>query len=202
MNEATFKQQAKDALSKCKIIDNKDGTVNVIGNLNINFPFQYLPKINELHGNFICIKNNSIKTLEGSPLQVIGNFVCTKCDSLQTLIGAPETVTGSFECNHCKNLETLEGAPKVTGKSFYCNNCPKLTSIEHASLSAEAEIYCFECNSLPENAKTYWLKKQEQYQYELKQKQKEQQNRISLETIKTNQSESTWKNWLQPFQLA
>ena len=43
MNKETFEEQANAVLSKCKIFDNSDGTINIKGNLKISFPLKQLP---------------------------------------------------------------------------------------------------------------------------------------------------------------
>ena len=212
MNKETFEEQVKKALSECKIIDNGDGTLDINGNLSIKFPLQHLPKIKNLIGHFSCIENNTITNLIGSPTYVSGNFYCSLCYKLKSLKGAPKYVGGDFSCFTCNALKTLEDAPQFVCGNFDCSFCNKLTifklkeNTRFGNLNASycnslktnqikpktvrGELDCSNCKSLPTNEKTYWLKKQEDYIkntiFNIK--------RNKLETIETNQEESTWKH--------
>ena len=139
MIKASFKQQAKEALSKCKIIDNNDGTIDITGDLTARFPFEYLPRIKNLNGDFNCSYNHSITNLKNSPINVSGSFYCFNCD----------------------NLKTLKGAPQKVGGSFYCHDCDSLISLKQVPFLKNGTIEYDNCKSLKPNTKPEWLKKQE-----------------------------------------
>ena len=102
-----FKRQSKAILSNCAITKNNDGTIDVIGNLKVKFPIEYLPKIRNLIGNFNCNNNQYITSLIGTPKHVSGNFYCNNCNSLTTLEGAPQTIGGNFFCAECNKLSSI-----------------------------------------------------------------------------------------------
>jgi len=195
---------AKSALSECRIINNKDGTINVIGNLKINFSLEYLPEIKILTGNFDCSENKVIKTLHGSPANVIGNFHCNNCNSLETLQGAPTYVKGDFYCNNCNSLKTLQGAPSTVSEKFCCAYCKSLETLQGAPLSVvdfncafcnkletlqgapmiiKKGFYHHHCKSLSPHEKPDWLKKEDIYK-----------KRKTLETTKNNSNDTAWHN--------
>ena len=183
MSISLFKSKANEALAKCKIKVNNDGTIDITGNLIVDFPLGYLPKINTCYGNLNCNFNEHIINLKNAPKVVTGNFSCKKCNSLKTLKGASQIVYGYFNCAACPALKTLEGAPTHVGGDFFCYNCDNLKSIQMAPTYVGGTIYYDNCNQLPLNAKSDWL-----------QKQTDDKNRKKLETITTNQAESTWKH--------
>ena len=183
MKKESFKKQATKSLSKCKITKNKNGTINVIGNLTISFPLQYLPKINKLIGNFDCSYNNHLKSLKGSPKNIIGHFDCSHCNKLETLKGAPLNVSQNFNCSLCNAIKTLEGAPKTVCGNFHCCNCLALKTLKGVPKTIGFTIYLNNCNSLPSNEITSWLKEQTI-----------SKQRANLETSSSNQAESTWKH--------
>ena len=176
-----FKAQAKTALYKCKIIDNNDGTVDIIGDLTVKFPFKYLPKIRIVTGDFNCSFNSHLKSLKGSPITVAGSFNCTFCKSLLALKGAPNTIGHSFYCNNCDSLKTLEGAPQIIKCYFNCSYCDSLTTLKNASHIGNCVFNG--CKKLSEKEKSKWFKNLEVYK-----------KRIALETSSTNQAESIWNH--------
>lgn len=103
-------------ISKFKI--NKDGTIDVKGNVNImNKNLTKLPiKFRKVTGNFYCAYNQ-LTSLEGSPKEVGGSFICAY-NQLKSLEGSPKKVGGNFNCEH-NQLTSLEGKPEEIGGSFY-----------------------------------------------------------------------------------
>ena len=92
--------------STCEITNNTDGTIDIKGDIIVNFPLKQLPRIKNLIGNFSCRYNNTITTLQGAPTNVYGNFDCSNCDKLTSLNGAPLIDTRT-------NLSNPLGLPKV-----------------------------------------------------------------------------------------
>jgi hypothetical protein len=107
-------------ISKFKV--NKDGTIDVKGNVNIsNKKLTKIPiKFRKVSGNFYCAYNE-LTSLEGSPKEVGGSFNCAY-NQLTSLEGSPEKVKGYFDCSHNK-LTSLRGAPEEIGGNFnYSHN--------------------------------------------------------------------------------
>ena len=75
--------------------------------------------IEEVTGFFDC-SNNSLTSLEGSPIIVGGFFYCYN-NNLTSLEGAPATFNGWFNCSF-NSLTSLEGAPKVVNGKFAIND--------------------------------------------------------------------------------
>lgn len=135
MSEAEIKKiktWCRNRKLKCSI--NEDGSVDIVGNVNIQktkdgeFPFRF----RRVTGNFIFHQPKPVlKTLKGGPTFVSGDYDCSG-NKLASLQGAPTEVGGSFICSY-NNLTSLEGAPIAVGGSYDCtgNNlvtlkgCPK-----------------------------------------------------------------------------
>jgi len=100
------------ALSSVKIVAiNTNGTIDIEGDLIVNFALEYLPDIRSLKGNFICCSNPYITTLEHSPSIVTGDFTCSNNPNLQSLEGSPKFVGGDFYCKCNPLLISTEGSP-------------------------------------------------------------------------------------------
>lgn len=94
---------------------NKDGTIDIEGDLEISDDFQFdkLPvKFNVANGHFIC-SSIGLKTLEGCPVYVGETFDCSY-NQLTSLYHCPKR-SGNF---HCYN--NLEKFTKDDVKS-YCD---------------------------------------------------------------------------------
>ena len=123
---------------------NDDGTVDIVGDVNINkskdgkFPI----KFGRVSGNFICncYNNYKLTTLEGGPTYVGGNYDCSS-NELTSLLGAPAKVEGYFDCRKNK-LTTLEGGPTYVGGRYNCSQ-NELTSLQGAPITVK-EGY-FDC---------------------------------------------------------
>lgn len=77
-----------------------------------------------ISGNFYCIQNSELISLEGCPKEVGGDFMI-EFNSLTNLKFSPKEVGGSYVCSYNK-LTSLEGCPEVIGSgkkvvSFSCN---------------------------------------------------------------------------------
>ena len=140
-----YTEMAKKSLSECKIEKNKNGTINTIGKLTVQFPFEYLPRIQTHTGDFICCCNNTIKTLHGVPKHIKGNFNCSNCKSLETLHGAPKSITNNFYCTDCTAIKTLQGAPKIVEGSFNCCYCTALKTLKGAPQTIGSNFFCYAC---------------------------------------------------------
>lgn len=130
MNKNQFTEEIKEAFEECQITDNNDGTVTVFGDLNVEFPLEFLPKIYYLYGNFDCSYNIYIKSLKN----------------------APKHVTGEFFCQECEQLESLKGAPVSIGGEFYYENCPKL---KRSETKKHAKRYFLEITRANKGEKTW-----------------------------------------------
>ena len=123
---------------------NKDGTIDVSGNVKISsskIPLRF----NRVSGNFNCSYNN-LTSLNGSPTEVGGNFNCEH-NNLINLSGGPKTINGDFIC--CNNrLETLYESPVYVGGNYFCyiNN---LTTLKDAPKEVGGLFYCSN-NPLPD----------------------------------------------------
>lgn len=102
---------------------NKDGTVDVFGNVFINrYGLKELPLIfRDVYGNFNCY-SNKLTTLKGSPIRVGGDFVCS-WNQLKTLEYSPTIVCGDFYCQHNKIICIEDGPAELFGE-FYSNEIP------------------------------------------------------------------------------
>jgi len=141
MQSDIFKEVASQLLSTVKIRKNNDDSIDVDGELKVEFPFIYLPKIRILNGNFDCSFNKYITSLIGSPLLVGGHFRCNDCVLLTTLIGSPLIVDVDFWCHNCPSLISLEGSPFLVGGNFKCYNCVSLKSLKGGPLRIKEQIY-------------------------------------------------------------
>jgi hypothetical protein len=125
---------------------NKDGLVDVRGNVNIISKETKLPlNFGYVTGNFDCnissysIPYTKLTTLEGSPRRVDGNFDC-QFNSLTDLKGAPTEVGGYFRCSY-NPLTSLEGAPRMIGGDFHLHY-EKLKSFRFSPEEIGGKIYC------------------------------------------------------------
>jgi hypothetical protein len=133
-----------DWLKKHKHTINKDGSINIEGDVNLSslglteFPL----KFGHISGNFNC-SGNKLTSLQGCPQSVGGGFYCHN-NNLTSLQGCPKSVGGDFDCKGNK-LTSLQGCPKSVGRGFYCygNN---LTSLQGGPQSVGGDFYCNENN--------------------------------------------------------
>ena len=105
---------------------NKDESINVNGNVNINNKHinKLLLHFNKINGNFDCSYNN-LTSLEGCPKIVEGSFSCGG-NKLASLEDGPKIVSKHFVC-HGNKLTSLEGCPEKINENFYCNNNQLIT---------------------------------------------------------------------------
>jgi hypothetical protein len=120
---------------------NKDGTVDVRGDVNLSFEelTRLQIKFGKVSGNFFCY-NNQMTSLEGCPNLVEGNFYCDN-NKLNSLIGGPIWVGGSFWCRN-NRLTNLEGGPSSVGRDFVCHH-NQLTSLEGGPDEVGRDFYCY-----------------------------------------------------------
>ncbi len=124
---------------------NKDGLVDVRGNVNIIYEYTKLPlKFGHVTGNFSCptlsaLSSKKLTTLEGSPIRVDGDFNC-QLNNLTDLKGAPTEVGGHFRCIY-NPLTSLEGAPRMIGGDFHLH-FDKLKSFRFSPEEIGGKIYC------------------------------------------------------------
>ena len=115
---------------------NKDGTIDVDGNVNLDYRVIKWGLITNL---------SPLKKLPLKFKNVSGYFNCAY-NNLTSLVGSPEHVGGFFNCI-CNNLTSLEGAPKYIGgyinfgnaenedESFFGNN--KIKSLKGLGVIGE-----------------------------------------------------------------
>jgi hypothetical protein len=76
-------------------------------------------RFGKVSGNFSC-RSNQLRTLEGSPREVVGGFSCAG-NHLRTLEGSPRVVGEDFWCSR-NPLISLQGAPEVIEGTFFFND--------------------------------------------------------------------------------
>lgn len=118
---------------------NGDGSIDVVGDVILeDSGISKLPiKFNNINGNFYCYEN-SLTSLEGSPVEVIG-FYCGD-NELTSLEFCPSKVSSHFEC-HGNELTSLVGCPKTIGGYFNCNR-NNLTSLEGCPEYINGNLNC------------------------------------------------------------
>lgn len=86
------------------------------------------------------IKSNELKTLKGSPQNVIGSFIAMY-NELKSLEGAPLSIGKNFNCSHNK-IESIIGFPKHIGldADLSYNNLTTLLGIEHNAISIKGKL--------------------------------------------------------------
>jgi hypothetical protein len=100
---------------------NKDGTIDVDGDVNLEYkkmtkiPF----KFGRVNGDFI-ISSNRLTSLKGCPYEVIGEFQCDE-NNLTSLEGMPSEIYGDFYCYNNNDLKELDSVSNIEGY-IYCND--------------------------------------------------------------------------------
>jgi hypothetical protein len=69
-----------------------------------------------------------------SGCKVYGNFLCHKNNKIKSMDGAPSFISGFLEIIECSELNTLKGCPEIVDWYLVINNCPKLGSLDYAPL--------------------------------------------------------------------
>ena len=120
---------------------NKDGSIDVDGDVNLNFRnLSTIPiKFGRVTSNFNC-SNNNLTSLENCPIHVGGYFNCSN-NKLTSLSGSPIHIGNHFECGN-NQLTSLEGGPINIGGDYYCD-CNKLISLK----GAPKIVKVFECGN-------------------------------------------------------
>ncbi len=100
---------------------------------------QYGDLTNQIYNGKIHIYGQNIKSLIGSPKEVIGDYNRSN-NSLDYLIFSPLKINGDFDVTYNK-LTSLKGSPRIINGDFSCahNN---LTSLEGSPLEVSGDYYC------------------------------------------------------------
>ncbi len=121
LNEENDTNDIGKYLGNVKYVINKDGTIDVDGDVKLRLVNDNVTKIpfkfGKVTGNFDC-SYSELTSLEGAPKEVSGSFDCSS-NKLTSLKGAPKEVGKSFYCNY-NELTSLEGIPDKVGYSFGC----------------------------------------------------------------------------------
>lgn len=108
----------------------------------------------------IDLRQLSVTSLEGAPLEIRGNFICSETEitslkyapatirgnlyagrsNLKTLQDMPTDITGSIYLNG-NNIASLKGAPYIANGLFDCSD-NKLTSLEGAPKLVQGSFIC------------------------------------------------------------
>ncbi len=123
-----------------KITVNADGTISVIGNIDLTFKeLTELPvSFKRVNGYFWCT-GNKITSTKGFPQVVTGSFYCNR-NHLTSLVGGPMIVGGFYNCSE-NWLSTLEGSPVVIQESFDCDD-NRLFTLEHCPIDVAEDFHC------------------------------------------------------------
>ncbi len=113
----------------CRKYEIRNYTINLDESIDVdedvwlcNNNFTELPlKFNKANGNFDC-KNNKLKSLKGSPVEINGGFYCHK-NELTSFKFAPKIIRGHFNCE-INNIKTFEYFPSYVRNSFWCDDNP------------------------------------------------------------------------------
>lgn len=117
---------------------NSDGTVDIEGDLWIEYQLTKLPiKFGKVSGYFLC-KDSGLTTLEGCP-SIVGTYFSAPRNQLTNLNGFPNSVGGFIDLSY-NQLTSLVGLPEVVGELWIDTNeldswegCPRIVN---RSLSA------------------------------------------------------------------
>ena len=108
---------------------------NIVGNdkkLKIKFGY--------VKGNFVVDTKAKLKTLEGSPQEVVGFFMCAD-NIIESLKGSPQKVGSHFQCSN-NFLTSLRGAPQEVGGNFSCQNNYELMSLRGSPQKIAGDFDC------------------------------------------------------------
>lgn len=114
-----IEELCKKYISGSTCIINEDGTVDVIGDVDLGhhrFNRGELPiKFNKVYGDFSCVSSN-LKTLQGCPKYVSGSF-SVKNNDLETLKYIPDYIGDYLDISH-NRLKLIDYLPKSLGFSY------------------------------------------------------------------------------------
>ena len=103
-------------LTKAKYVINKDGSVDVYGDVKIPNEMTEIPiQFGMVSGNFNC-SAIEITSIKGAPREVGGVFSCSYTN-ITSLEGAPREVGGNFWCGDTE-ITSLDGLGNVDGNVY------------------------------------------------------------------------------------
>ncbi len=127
-------------LSGCSLTSMEGFPVEITGSLKAeNNNFEDLKGCTKKIGKSLILDHNRLlKSLEGSPEEIIEDFKIYSCSSLTSLEGSPKKVGGSMDCSNTY-IKDLKGSPKEIGENvltsyFSADYCDSLVSLEGAPI--------------------------------------------------------------------
>lgn len=129
-----------------RYIERRDGKIDVLHYVDFShsdlkeIPFRF----GKVEGNFLC-QGNDLKSLEGSPEEVVGDYNCSYNHYITSLKGAPNIVHQGFYCRN-NDIESLVGGPKIVKGYYACHYCA-LKSLEGAPIRVR-DFNCYDNTTL------------------------------------------------------